>query len=749
MRPLLERLTALALDATASDEPPDLQALDGALADLLVQVARQDPDAEASLLRYICWRFASQLHGLAEQDKERLDTARRVLTEPYHMVLTSVRAGQIRWTSRPQLDLTLLRYLLSRMHRGPGRAAWTAELTRLSAPDSLVSPVAAQVFEDSWYMEELVDELTRARRSTDEAFYQWVDELPGHVPMLGGQDTALAEDIGVTRAGVEADNLLGLTVQGSWPPDGAVLLRWKETSVPLALVPVGGSAGSASDPVELKVRLGRAHAKARRVQPGALMKDLEIVVIDDPLKGQGTRAPREVNGGGPPGPADAGPAAALRLPPPASQAGIFMRLLELEAPFSVRRLMAELSLERDTAYGALSDLRQVGLLRPVDPHHQERFTISPWIRTARARQVLEVLSSEEVLDLGRWCQEDLQPLRRRLAAAMMHRPGEVLVYCDSGATTTAYDFWGSTSPHATPCWGEVHRRPLPEGWEEERAAVEAALRRVAAEQDLRPPGRGFTDRRGEERPVFQEKAGAQLRFRPVTLDGDVLVGEARRRVGEAVEQSVQRMESELRWQVATTSGVTSIDIFTEGWTKAHARDHLLDGADVGHRRQTVFFGDRPRGNDADVIHTPLPRGGRSCFLFLSVGGEVRDTARPVQGLAADLGPGVLGAFLDGLISGHQRRGNHLQGLTGALAAMDRDLSSLIQDLDGHWSRRLPITLAFDINGTLAGDDGTMTRGLGPLLWELDARGYQFAAITGQSQKNLKGFFAPVRPKEEP
>lgn len=440
---------------------------------------------------------------------------------------------------------------------------------------------------------------------------------------------------------------------------------------------------------------------------------------------------------------------------------LLFALLSTQCPtgWSLRRIVSSTDAGAHRIVPMLEDLRMLGLL-DVD------FTSEPvrYRTTARARAL-----GDEIQDIlagaspGHWGTADRRALRNATRLVMLQEPGRILVYANDGTRRGDLDFKGQGDPYGRAGWIEAAPLDLYVPEVGEIAAIKTVLQEVASLRGLRGPREGYrSERKNREIRVFEHREGGHLRFRPVDgATGEPLRDPRADPEGWAPATRRQDLRRELQaladeitggtWTVRATPGLTTIDLFPKAHTKALARDHLLAGAEIGERRQLVVFADRWDGNDGPLLTTPLPQPDDR-FLVLSVAtDEAPLLARARQGLVAPgVGLGHIGdgasrteAFLRRLLVLH-RKGRP------PTAALARTLSeSLRSDASGlnagtadaiatGWDLAAPITLAFDIDGTLNRRDGGALHGDIPsLLWELDSRGFQLALITGKDLDRIQ------------
>ena len=407
----------------------------------------------------------------------------------------------------------------------------------------------------------------------------------------------------------------------------------------------------------------------------------------------------------------------------------------------------------------LEDLRWLGLLDVDLVGEPVRYRATPRA-TALAAPIRSLLVQAPP---GRWNDDARGKHRSEVERILRQIPGCLLVYGNDGTRRGDLDFKGHRDLYGRAIWrGGVALEPdaTPDG---EIDIIRSILEEVAARHGLRIPGETYrNDRANTTTPIFEVRDGAHLRFRPVDaasgrpLRDDAAGGDGKHRESQrqALRHALQEtLDGTLGpgWTVRATPGLTTMDLFPATHTKALARDHLLAGEEFGERRQVVVFADRWDGNDGPLLTTPLPRPGDR-FLVLSVAlHEAPLLARAAQGLLAPevrfghLGPGVhrTEAFLHRVRALIHKGQPQVDALARALMESQTSEAGginataaalLLRDCDS----AAPVTLAFDIDGTLNHRDGTPMHGEIPqLLWDLDSQGFQLAVITGKDLGRIR------------
>ncbi|MFH1531624.1 MAG: hypothetical protein ABIK09_12925 [Pseudomonadota bacterium] len=401
----------------------------------------------------------------------------------------------------------------------------------------------------------------------------------------------------------------------------------------------------------------------------------------------------------------------------------------------------------------LEDLRALGLLDVDHVGEPIRYRATPWARTQA--EPLRVLL--EGAPPGRWDDPMRAELRRRVEGILRQNPGRILVYANDGTRRGDLDFKGHRDPYGRAGWLDGATLDIHTSSDAEVSGIRALLEDFAARHGLRSPLESYrNERKDADTPIFEARDGVHLRFRPVDdASGTPLRDPPTSATGIPPKSRRQELRSELQelldrtggggWTVRATPGLTTMDLFPATHTKALARDHLLTGEEFGERRQVVVFADRWDGNDGPLLTTPLPQPGDR-FLVLSVAKEEAPLlACAQQGFLAPevrfghIGPGAprTEAFLRRMLALVRKGRPHATALARALIEIQGSQAGginaaaaalVMRDCDPE----APVTLAFDIDGTLNLRDGAPLHGDIPrLLWELDSRGVQLAVITGK------------------
>ncbi len=463
----------------------------------------------------------------------------------------------------------------------------------------------------------------------------------------------------------------------------------------------------------------------------------------------------------------------MRATPPAdpittSPAAAFELLLERSAPIPLREFVQEREWNRRILGATLQHLRSLGLAEVEPGSEPARIGVTPWARK-RANAVGAVLASRPS---PLWAATDRELLRPQVESALEQRPGCLLVYASDGTERLDFDFKGYRSIISNAEWLQPDSTPqLLDVSNEAVARVRDILSEHADRERLMVPGMQVPTRPGKRAaPIFEVRPGGHLRFRPVERetgrllrrardgesagmggDGNPSSGDEKRR-----QQLAQAFRTALAlettaWQVRATPGINTIDLFPQGHDKALARDHLLTTGPGGQGRQVVSIADRIDGNDAPLFTRPLPVQGCR-YLFLSVASD----AQPIElGFSRGLVPpglriGHLGTgsrrterFLNRLLALCQKGMTHVAALVRTLQEEQQNLLgphnlAAAAAVDETWDPGQPITLAFDIDGTLNEGEGTMpVATILQLLWELDRWGFQLAVVTGKTMVRLQ------------
>jgi len=477
-------------------------------------------------------------------------------------------------------------------------------------------------------------------------------------------------------------------------------------------------------------------------------------------------------------------------PVTASPAAAFDLLLGRLEPLPLREMISEREWNRRLLGTALSHLRSLGLVEVLPGAEPARFAVTPWARE-RSRAVLGALASTS---RANWTSDERERLRPGIDGILDQQAGRILVYASDGTERLDLDFKGYCSVIGSPGWLLPDCAPrLVEVTAQTLERIRILLTDVARAEGLLPPGRETAARPGKEPAlVFEQRPGGHLRFRPAEegtgrpLRGGAPTGRAREsdgtprrgdgwhgagegepglqpniavsgqddeeRRGKIAERIRTVFGTELReWQVRATPGINAIDLFPRGHDKALARDHLLTTGPGGRGRQVVSLGDSLGGNDAPLFTRPLPDS--SCrYLFLSVA----EDEEPLRtGISRGLPPpelclGHLGTgsrrterFLNRLLVLRRKGMSHVAALVRSLQEEQQTQMGFInqeaaQRIGKTWDPDRPVTLAFDIDGTLNDGEGTLPSGMIPeLLWELDRWGFQLAVITGKTIDRLR------------
>jgi hypothetical protein len=401
----------------------------------------------------------------------------------------------------------------------------------------------------------------------------------------------------------------------------------------------------------------------------------------------------------------------------------------------------------------LEDLRTLGLLDVDLVGEPLRYRATPWAVAVAA----PLRAALEEAPAGRWDAELRARQRVRVEDILRQNPGSILVYANDGTRRGDLDFKGHRDPYGRAIWLDGTALDVQIPTEAELRAIRAALEDFAPPRGLRIPGESYrNERKDADTPIFEARDGAHLRFRPVdATTGEPLRDPPSGASGAPPMSRRQTLRGELQealdatvgtgWTVRATPGLTTMDIFPAAHTKALARDHLLAGLEFGERRQVVVFADRWDGNDGPLLSTPLPQAGDR-FLVLSVArNEGPLLARAEQGLMAPevrfghIGPGAprTETFLRRMRTLVRKGRSHVAAVARALVESQASDAGginavaaelLVRDCDP----TAPVTLAFDIDGTLNLRDGAALHGAIPrLLWDLDSLGFQLAVITGK------------------
>jgi hypothetical protein len=452
-----------------------------------------------------------------------------------------------------------------------------------------------------------------------------------------------------------------------------------------------------------------------------------------------------------------------------SPAAAFDLLLSRTVALPLREMVQDREWNLHLLGAALSHLRSLGLVEVVPGAEPARFSLTPWARE-RSTLVGKVLARSEKAN---WQPEDRERLRCSVEAALEQQPGRLLVYASDGTECQDLDFKGCRSTVFRPEWLMPEGAPdLIEVTSQAIDSASAALTRVAGRMGLLGPGQVIRTRPDKEpAPVFEVRPGGHLRFRPGELASGrpLRAGPGKDKIGAApavgerdiADEAMRRqIADEIRtaladeaipWQVRATPGINAIDIFPRGHDKALARDHLLTTGPAGHGRQVVSIADRIDGNDAPLFSRPLP-GSDCSYLFLSV---ASDEGPLLAGLQRGLSPagvriGHLGAgsrrterFLNRLLVLRRKGRSQVSALVRSLqeeqqTRMGGFNAAAAEAISRTWAFERPVTLAFDIDGTLNMGEGKLpTGGIPELLLDLDRWGFQLAVITGKTMARLR------------
>jgi hydroxymethylpyrimidine pyrophosphatase-like HAD family hydrolase len=306
--------------------------------------------------------------------------------------------------------------------------------------------------------------------------------------------------------------------------------------------------------------------------------------------------------------------------------------------------------------------------------------------------------------------------------------------------------------------------PLLDVSAEELGLVRRILDEIARAEDLLTTDAEFAaaDGSGGQR-VFEERRAHHLRFRPVDRASGTPVKDPPRSVDDDLERETRRtllaarvrrrldVEIGPRWAVRATPAIVSIDVFPATHHKGLARDHLLAGDGIGGRRQLVSFGDRLDGNDAPLVETPLP-GAEDRYAFLSVAKRPPELQRRLDSgrldpriLVAHVGEGCGStiALLNRVLRLRSKGLAAKDALTRALREVQdamfwRRNADVAEQIARRWAADQPLTLAFDIDGTINVQDGQPVHAdIPPIMKELDSWGFQLAVITGKKLDRVR------------
>ena len=433
-------------------------------------------------------------------------------------------------------------------------------------------------------------------------------------------------------------------------------------------------------------------------------------------------------------------------------ARIFSHCLDLPSPFSIQYLAESIHINIDMVANTLMHLRMLGLLQRVWNGDSWGLGVSPWVKT-RSQPLLEYLCASTT---ALWTPEDRECIRSVIHRCLLQAPYILRVYAGEGSVVGRYDFGGIFNIYEEPGWvSDPLELPLPAVLNDDAAIVREVVDAVTQSAGLRSIDYTFIDHKGRFKHVLEQRPSGHFRFHPVDKFTGLLPVDSRTEPADQSKRQDIFREIEFRlgqteklradWCVRATRGIASIDIFPAIRTKAMSRNILLCGEDLGIRNQVVSFGDRPNGNDAPLLQTPLPSPDDK-YVFLSVDitpdslNEIRCAGTIAPGISAGyLGPGchAMDLFLTNLL---EQNLNHKHPLDALLATLRshpwtpdetgaRDLISSIQQL---WNKNQPVVLAFDLDHTIIEDQGSpIPIRIGWIMHQLNDFGYQLAIITGR------------------